>query len=54
MLKRFLKWLGFHVHEWGTWGRKGYGATVSGREVLSSIFQARHCKTCGKEQTEFT
>lgn len=37
-MKKLLRWLGFHVHEWGQW--KPYGYT----------YQRRACRLCGRLQ----
>lgn len=54
-MKRLLRWLGFHVHEWGPWveyeaTRRAIHAGILIGEEYTQTRQRRQCKTCGLTQ----
>lgn len=49
MLKRFWKWLGFHVHDWSNWETQG---EVKQKERTVGHWQTRHCNECKKLQAQ--
>lgn len=42
-MKKLLRWLGFHVHEWGPWE-----PSLLGSGFYSTMLQRRQCVECGK------
>ena len=51
-MRKILKWLGIHVHEWGEW--EDAVATMSSalfKGEWEQVVQVRRCKTCGMQVT---
>lgn len=46
-IKSFLRWLGFHVHEWGEWESLGNIVRADDEGVIGEC-QRSECKTCKK------
>jgi hypothetical protein len=51
MWQRFLKWCGFHVHDWGAWVETGEIVRRSDKGVIGTV-QSRTCTTCNKRQVD--
>lgn len=45
-MTRFLKWLGFHIHDWSQWSHSGEIVSTIHKGVIGTI-QSRACKECG-------
>jgi hypothetical protein len=45
-MRRFLKWLGFHVHDWTQWSESGQIVSTVHNGVIATV-QSRTCKECG-------
>lgn len=53
MLKRFWKWLGFHVHEWSEWELTAvirHRHAADGQMHVVGDSQERRCSGCGLHQ----